>query len=153
MLLDNVMMPTLLRKYFYLILHYSVTMELNVTAITSENGDYIGNSLEWSDVTKVRFESDRAVQLQGAIDQSNTPSMMIDRDFLITYANKATFDLLKEKREDMDSTPSTQCKWTNNQNSKRKHLFFLELGDFFKQIFPFRYPMWNYELRCSPDIN
>ena len=73
-----------------------LTMELNVTAITSENGEYIGNSLEWSDVTKVRFESDRAVQLQGAIDQSNTPSMMIDRDFLITYANKATFDLLKE---------------------------------------------------------
>ena len=73
-----------------------LTMELNVTAITSESGDYIGNSLEWSDVTKVRFESDRAVQLQGAIDQSNTPSMMIDRDFLITYANKATFDLLKE---------------------------------------------------------
>jgi methyl-accepting chemotaxis protein len=73
-----------------------LTMELNVTAITSENGDYIGNSLEWSDVSKVRFESDRAVQLQGAIDQSNTPSMMIDRDFLITYANKATFDLLKE---------------------------------------------------------
>ncbi|MFB1000438.1 MAG: globin domain-containing protein, partial [Colwellia sp.] len=73
-----------------------LTMELNVTAITSENGDYIGNSLEWSDVTKVRFESDRAVQLHGAIDQSNTPSMMIDRDFLITYANKATFDLLKE---------------------------------------------------------
>ena len=54
-----------------------LTMELNVTAITSESGDYIGNSLEWSDVTKVRFESDRAVQLQGAIDQSNTPSMMI----------------------------------------------------------------------------
>jgi methyl-accepting chemotaxis protein len=73
-----------------------LTMELNVTAITNESGDYIGNSLEWSDVTKVRFESDRAVQLQGAIDQSNTPSMMIDRDFLITYANKATFDLLKE---------------------------------------------------------
>ena len=73
-----------------------LTMELNVTAIMDTNGDYIGNSLEWSDVTKVRFESDRAVQLQGAIDQSNTPSMMIDRDFLITYANKATFDLLKE---------------------------------------------------------
>jgi methyl-accepting chemotaxis protein len=73
-----------------------LTMELNVTAIIAENGDYIGNSLEWSDVTKVRFESDRAVQLQGAIDQSKTPNMMIDRNFIVTYANQATFDLLKE---------------------------------------------------------
>ena len=50
--------------------------------------------------TQVRADNNRAVQLQGAIDQSNTPSMMIDRDFLITYANKATFKLL-EKNEDV----------------------------------------------------
>jgi methyl-accepting chemotaxis protein len=76
-----------------------LTIELNVTAITNANGDYIGNSLEWSDVTQIRFDNDRATQLQGAIDQSNTPSMMIDRDFIITYANKATFALLKENEE------------------------------------------------------
>jgi len=72
-----------------------LTIELNVTAIMDSDGDYIGNSLEWSDVTQIRLDSDLAVQLQGAIDQSNTPSMMIDRDFLITYANAATFNLLK----------------------------------------------------------
>lgn len=71
-------------------------IELNVTAIIDEHGNYIGNSLEWSDVTKVRYKIDRAAQLQGAIDQSKTPSMMIDRDFIVTYANQATFDLLKE---------------------------------------------------------
>jgi methyl-accepting chemotaxis protein len=74
-------------------------IELNVTAIMNHEGEYIGNSLEWSDVTKIRAESDRAVRLQGAIDQSNTPSMMIDRDFIITYANKATFSLLEENEE------------------------------------------------------
>ena len=48
---------------------------------------------------KVRSAANKAIQLQGAIDQSNTPTMMIDRDFLITYGNKATFALLKENEE------------------------------------------------------
>ena len=74
-------------------------MELNVTAIMNADNKYVGNSLEWSDVTDIRASTNKAIQLQGAIDQSNTPSMMIDRDFIITYANKATFALLKENEE------------------------------------------------------
>lgn len=73
-----------------------LTIELNVTAIIDADGDYIGNSLEWGDVTQARTDANRATQLQGAVDQSSTPNMMIDRDFNITYANKATMDLLKE---------------------------------------------------------
>ena len=73
-----------------------LTFELNVSAITNGEGEYIGNALEWSDVTAVRAQQNKAVQLQGAIDQSATANMMIDRDFNITYANAATFALLKE---------------------------------------------------------
>ena len=71
-------------------------IELNVTAIIDEQGNYIGNSLEWADVTEIRADANKAVQLQGAIEQSGTPSMLIDRDFNITYANKATLELLKK---------------------------------------------------------
>lgn len=71
-------------------------IELNVTAINDADGNYIGNSLEWQDVTEIRAQENQAVQLQGAVDQSNTPSMFIDRDFNITYANQATMRLLKE---------------------------------------------------------
>jgi methyl-accepting chemotaxis protein len=73
-----------------------LTFELNVTAIMDGAGNYIGNSLEWQDVTEARAAANKAAQLQGAIEQSNTPNMMIDRDFNITYANPATFKLLKE---------------------------------------------------------
>lgn len=73
-----------------------LTFELNVTAILNAKGDYIGNSLEWSDVTKLRAQENKAVQLQGAIDQSGTPCMMVDRDLNITYVNKATMALLKK---------------------------------------------------------
>ena len=56
----------------------------------------MGNSLEWQDVTEARAQADKAAQLQGAIDQSGTASMMIDRDLKITYFNKATMALMKQ---------------------------------------------------------
>ncbi len=70
--------------------------ELNVTSIFNTKGEYIGNSLEWQDVTDVRAQADKAAQLEGAVEQSGTPSMVIDRDFKITYANPATVALLKK---------------------------------------------------------
>jgi methyl-accepting chemotaxis protein len=73
-----------------------LTFELNVSAIFDNEGEYVGNALEWQDVTDARQQEDRAAQLQGAIDQSATANMMIDRDFNVTYANAATLTLLKE---------------------------------------------------------
>ncbi|WP_281557227.1 methyl-accepting chemotaxis protein [Thalassomonas sp. RHCl1] len=70
--------------------------ELNVTAILDNGGNYIGNSLEWQDVTEALAQKNKAVQLQGAVDQSGTACIMIDRDFTITYANEATLRLLKQ---------------------------------------------------------
>lgn len=71
-----------------------LTFELNVTAINDGDGNYIGNALEWQDVTVQREQENKAAQLQGAIDQSGTALIMIDRNLTITYANRATIDLL-----------------------------------------------------------
>ena len=76
-----------------------LTFELNVTAINDADGNYIGNALEWQDVTQARASANQATRLQGAIDQSGTANVMIDRDFNITYANQATFDLLSKHEE------------------------------------------------------
>ncbi len=73
-----------------------VKIELNVTAIYNGNGDYIGNSLEWQDVTEKRDNATRAARLQGAIDQSATAIIMIDRDFNVFYANQSTMALLQK---------------------------------------------------------
>ncbi len=70
--------------------------ELNVSAILDADGEYIGNALEWQDVTAARAQENQSLRLQGALDQSGTASIMIDRDFNITYANAATLALLKE---------------------------------------------------------
>ena len=81
-----------------------LSFELNVSAIIDNNGDYIGNALEWQDVTAARAQENKAAQLQGAIDQSATASIMIDRDFNITYANAATLQLLKDHEDTFAKT-------------------------------------------------
>ena len=71
-----------------------LTVELNVSAIKDAEGNYIGNSLEWSDVTEIRAQENKSVQLQGSLDQSASAIMMINRDFEITYFNESTIQLL-----------------------------------------------------------
>lgn len=73
-----------------------LTISLNVTGIIDQDGNYIGNSLEWQDVTEIRAQATLAQTLQGAIDQSGTAQVMIDRDLNITYANDATLTLMKQ---------------------------------------------------------
>ncbi|VAW70052.1 Methyl-accepting chemotaxis protein I (serine chemoreceptor protein) [hydrothermal vent metagenome] len=71
-----------------------LTMKLNVTAMMSPAGEYIGNSLEWSDITEEVSKGNHVARLQGAIDSSAQALMMVDREFVVTYVNKATKDLL-----------------------------------------------------------
>jgi len=68
--------------------------ELNVTAIMDDKGEYIGNTLEWSDVTATRASEANVARLQGTVDGAMTSIMMVDRDLNVTYANKSTIDLL-----------------------------------------------------------
>ncbi|MGF1752656.1 methyl-accepting chemotaxis protein [Vibrio makurazakiensis] len=71
-------------------------IELNVAAIINAQGEYIGNTLEWKDVTQERLREDNVVRLQSAVDQAQTAMVMIDRDLLITYANQETIALFKK---------------------------------------------------------
>ncbi|MCG6382293.1 aerotaxis transducer Aer2 [Vibrio fluvialis] len=70
-----------------------VKIELNVGAIIDGNGVYIGNTLEWKDVTAARQQEHEVARLRAAIDQAQTAMVMIDRDFNITYINKETLTL------------------------------------------------------------
>lgn len=68
---------------------------LNVTATMDNNGNYIGNALEWANVTEVRQKELEVARLTGAINGAMTSIMMIDRDFTITYVNDATVKMLR----------------------------------------------------------
>ena len=74
----------------------SLIFRINVIAMYDSVGNYIGNSLEWSDVTGLRAKENEARRLQGTVDGAMTAIMMIDRDFNITYVNESTNNLLAE---------------------------------------------------------
>lgn len=75
--------------------------QINVNAIYDKKGEYVGNSLEWSDVTKMRVKENEVVRLQGAVDNAMTAIMMVDRDLVITYANHSTVALLTKNEEEL----------------------------------------------------
>ncbi|TQV86714.1 PAS domain-containing protein [Aliikangiella coralliicola] len=79
------------------------TIELNVCAIINVEGQHVGASLEWADVTaKVASDNDVA-RLMGAMEGSQTATMMVDRDLLVTYTNPATMSLLGELESTLQS--------------------------------------------------
>lgn len=61
-----------------------------------DNGDLAGYVVQWVDVTEQRKEAEVAARLQGAIDNSATAMMVVNRDFVITYANRSTFKMIEE---------------------------------------------------------
>ncbi len=73
----------------------ALTFALNISAMYDGAGDYVGNCLEWQEVTEARRQADEAARLRGAMEGSATASMMVDRDLLITYANPATTRLVQ----------------------------------------------------------
>ncbi|NLS11933.1 HAMP domain-containing protein [Vibrio sp. SM6] len=72
-----------------------ILLELNVGAIIDGTGNYVGNTLEWSDVTEQVAQNDRIARLQAAVDQAQTALIMINRDFEITYINQETLTLFQ----------------------------------------------------------
>ncbi|WP_407331402.1 aerotaxis transducer Aer2 [Enterovibrio sp. 27052020O] len=72
-----------------------VSLRLVVGAVIDASGDYVGNTLEWDDVTeKILADSERS-RLRAAIDQSLTAMVLINRDLEITYINEQTLSLFK----------------------------------------------------------
>ena len=69
---------------------------LNISALRNASGEYVGAHLEWQDVTNLRAKEDQAARLLSASDGSETASMQVDLDLVITGANPATLRLLEK---------------------------------------------------------
>jgi len=80
-----------------------LTFSINISASYDDSGNYIGNTLEWSDVTEARKSESEANRLLSAIDGAMTSIMMIDRDLKITYVNESTVDLLTKHQAALKS--------------------------------------------------
>ena len=74
-----------------------LSFNLNVTAIMDAEGNYIGNGLEWADITEKKARELDVARLQSAISGASSALMMCDENRVITYANPAVMSLLANR--------------------------------------------------------
>jgi len=70
---------------------------LNVTAIKDPDGNYMGNGLEWNNVTEQRAKEIEVARLESAVSGASTALMLCDQDRVITYCNPAVVNLLQNR--------------------------------------------------------
>ena len=76
-----------------------LVFRIRVSAINDLKGNYVGNTLEWSDVTELRKREVDVARLQSAIDGANTNLMICDSDLHITYVNPAVISMLSKRQD------------------------------------------------------
>lgn len=75
----------------------TLTFALNVTAITDAAGNYVGNALEWSDVTRIRHNEREMARLREGVDGSTSNIMLCDDELRIVYANPAVMQMFRRR--------------------------------------------------------
>ncbi|MGD8558519.1 MAG: methyl-accepting chemotaxis protein [Gammaproteobacteria bacterium] len=78
-----------------------LVFNINVTAISDAQGNYVGNALEWSDVTEVRKKETEVARLQSAVDGADANLMLCDEDLNITYANPSVVNMLARRQTEL----------------------------------------------------
>ena len=74
---------------------------LNVTAIIDDSGAYLGNTLEWADVTESRIRERENRRLQSAIEGATTNLMLCDDDLNIVYGNPAVMEMFSARAPEL----------------------------------------------------
>ncbi|MGK5094502.1 methyl-accepting chemotaxis protein [Deltaproteobacteria bacterium TL4] len=74
----------------------NLTFQLNVTAMRDARNEYIGNTVEWSNVTELRAKEADVARLSGMIEEARTNFMVCDTDLKITYANPAVISMFRK---------------------------------------------------------
>lgn len=75
------------------------TFQINVVAQLDAQGEYIGNALEWQDVTAARESAARAESLFSMIEGTAAFFMTCDRDLNITYVNPSLITMLRQYQQ------------------------------------------------------
>ena len=67
---------------------------LNISAMKDADGNYVGNSLEWENVTEKKAAQAQAASLHSMVESVESNLMICDRDRVITYVNPSVVGLL-----------------------------------------------------------
>ncbi len=74
-----------------------LTFAVNASYIESPEGDYMGNMVEWQDLTEQKEKEREVARLQAGLDSAQTNIMMCDNDLNIIYANDAVIAMLQNR--------------------------------------------------------
>ncbi|MEN9360468.1 MAG: hypothetical protein RL095_2003 [Verrucomicrobiota bacterium] len=72
------------------------TFRVTITARRDTGGSYVGNTIEWLDVTEQLIAEKRAAGLSSAIENSGTAVMTCDANRVIDYCNPAVMKVLRD---------------------------------------------------------
>lgn len=75
-----------------------LTFHIHVAAIFDLNQNYIGNTLEWDDVTELRKKEKEITRLTSAVNGAASNLMLCDENLVITYANPAVINMLVSRQ-------------------------------------------------------
>jgi methyl-accepting chemotaxis protein len=73
-----------------------LTFDVNISAMVDANGEYIGSTHTWSDVTQARAKAVQAARLSSQIEGSAANIMIADLQRVITYVNPAVVNMLRK---------------------------------------------------------
>jgi methyl-accepting chemotaxis protein len=74
---------------------------LDINPIRDEEGNDLGNSVEWVDMTEIYEEERRVARVLEALDSSSTNIMIADANRDIIYMNRSQLAMLKEAESDL----------------------------------------------------
>ena len=99
-----------------------LTFHIRVSAIRDLKGEYVGCTLEWSDVTELRKSEIDVSRLQSAVEGAATNLMMCDNELNITYANPAVVNMLARRQNELRAIwPSLDARNLVGQNIDQFH--------------------------------
>jgi methyl-accepting chemotaxis protein len=75
--------------------------DVNISAIVDVNGEYIGSTHTWTDVTEARAKAIQAARLSSQIEGSAANIMICDLQRVITYCNPAVMAMLSKYEQRM----------------------------------------------------
>ena len=78
-----------------------VEFSVNATMIKGPNGEYMGNMVEWQDITEQRKKEIEVARLQSAVNGAQANLMLCDEDLNITYANPAVVEMLRNRQTEL----------------------------------------------------
>ncbi len=77
------------------------SFKLNINPIRDENGNDLGNSVEWFDMTDIYEEERRVARILESLDSASTNVMIADADRKLIYMNRSVQKMLQTAESDL----------------------------------------------------